>query len=93
MPKVKRPVQAYTRIMEVKPLRRGERRLSSPDRVLVTCRLCWRSIEWAAEHLEYGELHVYYRCPHCGGSFPVRHTDAAKMTGEQPVSPGGAAAS
>jgi hypothetical protein len=26
-------------------------------------------------HLEVTPQHVYVRCPHCGGSFPIRHSD------------------
>lgn len=53
--------------------------MASAERHLETCRLCWRPIDWSAEHLEYEEMHVYYRCPHCGSAFPVRHSDVATM--------------
>jgi hypothetical protein len=60
-----------------------ERRWAPAARHLDTCRLCFGSIEWVADHLEheYGDVHVFYRCPECGGSFPIRHSDAATMTG------------
>ncbi|MGD0380707.1 MAG: hypothetical protein ABSC30_12060 [Acidimicrobiales bacterium] len=29
------------------------------------------------EYVEATEQHVYVRCPHCMGSFPIRHSDVA----------------
>ena len=65
-------------------MRFGERRVGPKDRVLPTCRLCWHAIEWSAQHLETSEMHVYYRCPHCGAAFPIRHSDAAALDGAAP---------
>lgn len=56
-----------------------DRRLAPAEEHLHTCRLCFRPIEWSTEHLEHEEVHVYYRCPECGGSFPIRHSDVATM--------------
>ena len=53
--------------------------MAPKDRVLQTCRLCWRPIEWTAMHLEKSQMHVYYRCPHCGAAFPIRRADAAAL--------------
>ena len=39
------------------------------------CRLCWRIVVLEPQHVEATEQHVYVRCPHCGGSFPIRHSD------------------
>ena len=39
------------------------------------CRLCWRAVELDRRFLEVTEQHVYVRCGHCGGSFPIRHRD------------------
>jgi hypothetical protein len=46
---------------------------------LVSCRLCWKSITVDHDALESSGpgAPVYFRCPHCGGSFPVRKTDMA----------------
>jgi predicted RNA-binding Zn-ribbon protein involved in translation (DUF1610 family) len=59
--------------------------MAPPERTLRTCRLCWQPIPWAAEHLEEGELHVFFRCPHCGAAFPIRHSDAARMRAHEAV--------
>lgn len=40
------------------------------------CRLCWRTVVLEPRHIETTEQHVYVRCPHCLGSFPIRHSDA-----------------
>ncbi len=53
--------------------------MAPAEEYLHTCRLCFRPIEWSTEHLEYEEVHVYYRCPECRGSFPIRHSDVAAM--------------
>ena len=39
------------------------------------CRLCWRPVEVDGRYLEVTEQHVYAHCGHCGGSFPIRHSD------------------
>lgn len=66
-------------------MRFGERRVAPKGRILQTCRLCWHPIEWTAEHLEWNEMHVCYRCPHCGAAFPIRHSDAEALGGAQSV--------
>jgi predicted RNA-binding Zn-ribbon protein involved in translation (DUF1610 family) len=68
-------------------MRFGERRVAPRGRVLQTCRLCWHPIEWTSEHLENTEMHVYFRCPHCGAAFPIRRSDAAALEGA-PSAPG-----
>jgi Zn finger protein HypA/HybF involved in hydrogenase expression len=45
------------------------------------CRLCWRTVVLDPQHVEVTDQHVYVRCPHCGGSFPIRHSDTAGMPG------------
>jgi hypothetical protein len=47
------------------------------------CRLCWRVIALELHHVEVTEQHVYVRCPHCGGSFPIRHSDADAFFGHE----------
>jgi hypothetical protein len=27
------------------------------------------------DQVETTDVHVYAHCPHCGGSFPIRHSD------------------
>ena len=39
------------------------------------CRLCWRAVDLGPELVEATPQHVYVRCPNCGGSFPIRHSD------------------
>lgn len=39
------------------------------------CRLCLRVVAIDPGCIEATEVHVYVRCPHCGGSFPIRHSD------------------
>jgi hypothetical protein len=46
------------------------------------CRLCWRSVVLGPEHVEATVQHVYVRCPHCGGSFPIRHSDMQTGLGD-----------
>ena len=53
-----------------------ERRFRPPEaRLTPECRLCWRIIELDHGQIETTEQHVYVRCPYCGGSFPIRHSD------------------
>ena len=52
------------------------------------CRLCWRAVVVAPEHVETTDLHVYVRCPHCGGSFPIRHSDTEGFAGGGPPASG-----
>jgi Zn finger protein HypA/HybF involved in hydrogenase expression len=47
------------------------------------CRLCWRSVGLEPERIEATEQHVYVRCPHCGGSFPIRHSDIETFLGHE----------
>jgi hypothetical protein len=47
------------------------------------CRLCWRIVVLEPQHLEATDQHVYVRCPHCGGSFPIRHADAEALYRQQ----------
>ena len=51
------------------------------------CRVCLRVVALEPGFIEKTDMHVYVRCPHCGGSFPVRHSDVdALMEGPAPVS-------
>jgi DNA-directed RNA polymerase subunit RPC12/RpoP len=63
-------------------LRERRFRLSAPSRV-PECRLCWRTVILAPERIEATEQHVYVRCPHCGGSFPIRHSDIEAFPGHR----------
>ncbi len=45
------------------------------------CRLCWRTVVLEPRHVEVTDQHVYVRCPHCGGSFPIRHSDVQAFFG------------
>ena len=45
------------------------------------CRLCWRIVVLEPQHIEATEQHVYVRCPHCRGSFPIRHSDYEVFAG------------
>ena len=47
------------------------------------CRLCWRIVVLETGCIEATDQHVYVRCPHCGGSFPIRHSDVATFFGHQ----------
>jgi hypothetical protein len=42
---------------------------------LKTCRLCWRPISIEAQYIEEDPPRVYFRCPHCAHSFPIRRSD------------------
>jgi len=37
------------------------------------------------QHVEATEQHVYVRCPHCRGSFPIRHSDFEAFLGHEGV--------
>jgi len=53
-----------------------DRRFRVPGPALTPrCRLCWRTIALGRDLVETTDLHVYAHCPHCGGSFPIRHSD------------------
>jgi len=59
-----------------------ERRFRAPAPSLSPeCRLCWRPIDLDRSMLERTEQHVYVRCPHCRGSFPIRHRDVQDLGG------------
>ena len=62
----------------------SERRFRVTDRPIDRCRLCWSSIAPDRDHVEYGEELVYYRCPRCLGSFPIRKSDLKSMDPESP---------
>jgi hypothetical protein len=40
------------------------------------CRVCLDVVVLELGQIETTIQHVYVRCPHCGGSFPIRHSDA-----------------
>ncbi|HLG66469.1 MAG TPA: hypothetical protein VKV36_01195 [Acidimicrobiales bacterium] len=46
-----------------------------PDR----CRLCWSTFTPDRGQVEVAERYVYYRCPNCGCSFPIRRGDLALL--------------
>jgi DNA-directed RNA polymerase subunit RPC12/RpoP len=54
-----------------------------PERPLVVreCRLCWKTIEIDRAHVEMSNQLAYVRCDHCGGSFPIRHSDLDAVVG------------
>jgi DNA-directed RNA polymerase subunit RPC12/RpoP len=52
-----------------------ERRARQSTPLVRECRLCWKAVELDRRFLEETEQHVYIRCGHCGGSFPIRHSD------------------
>ena len=39
------------------------------------CRVCWKPITMEDRYLDEAEGYTYFRCPHCGSSYPVRRTD------------------
>jgi hypothetical protein len=45
------------------------------------CRVCLRVVALELGYIETTDMHVYVRCPHCGGSFPVRHSDVDALKG------------
>jgi len=57
-------------------------RTASPS-VTPECRLCWRIVVLEPQYIEATEQHVYVRCPHCGGSFPIRHSDYEAFAGRE----------
>ncbi len=66
-----------------------ERRFrTGPPRLRPECRLCWRSIDLAPGDVEVTQQHVYVRCPHCGGSFPIRHSDMDSFLGPEVTTAG-----
>ncbi len=71
--------------------RRHERRFKTSDPALKPgtrlCRLCFTVVVLEPQYIETTDTHVYICCPHCEGSFPVRHSDVeALLTGETPLS-------
>jgi hypothetical protein len=62
----------------------GDRRFRAASPSLTPeCRLCWRTVVLEPQHVEATEQHVYVRCPHCRGSFPIRHTDFEAFLGHE----------
>jgi DNA-directed RNA polymerase subunit RPC12/RpoP len=47
------------------------------------CRLCWRPVVLEARCIEVTDQHIYVRCPHCSGSFPIRHSDVGALPGHE----------
>jgi len=64
-----------------------DRRFRAPDPALKPgshpCRVCLRIVDVAPEHIEKTTMYVYVRCPHCGGSFPIRHSDVETFLGHE----------
>ncbi|HVC71789.1 MAG TPA: hypothetical protein VNC61_16155 [Acidimicrobiales bacterium] len=50
------------------------------------CRVCLSVVVLEPGFLETTVQYVYIRCPHCGGSFPIRHSDAQALM-EQETEP------
>jgi DNA-directed RNA polymerase subunit RPC12/RpoP len=62
----------------------GDRRFRAMTPSLTReCRLCWRNVRLEPHDVEVTDQHVYVRCPNCGGSFPIRHSDAEAMLGHE----------
>jgi hypothetical protein len=59
--------------------RRHERRFKTSDPELKPgsrlCRLCFTVVVLEPAFIETTPMHVYVCCPHCGRSFPIRHSD------------------
>jgi DNA-directed RNA polymerase subunit RPC12/RpoP len=53
-------------------------RRSRPSKGLARCRICWEPLTDTALHVEQGERYPFLRCPSCGYSFPIRHTDVGE---------------
>jgi len=66
-------------------VRLQERRYRASDPALREgarpCRVCLRIVDLEPGFIETTAQHVYVRCPHCGGSFPVRHSDVDALLG------------
>jgi len=64
-----------------------ERRFRSWDRELKPgtrqCRVCLKVVTIGVDDVETTDMHVYARCPACGCSFPIRHSDVAVLPGHQ----------
>jgi DNA-directed RNA polymerase subunit RPC12/RpoP len=61
---------------------RDRRARPSVALVVQRCRLCWRAFEVERRDVELTDQHVYVRCRHCGGSFPIRHSDLDALNQE-----------
>jgi len=62
----------------------GDRRFRAATPSLAhECRLCWRTVVLEPQDIEVTEQHVYVRCPKCGGSFPIRHSDLDAFLGHE----------
>ena len=57
----------------------SDRRYRVPRRPLDRCRLCWAPMTPDPDQVEIGEQFIYYHCPRCLGSFPIRQSDLALM--------------
>jgi hypothetical protein len=53
------------------------------------CRVCLRVVAVGRDAVETTLLHVYARCPECGGSFPIRHSDVEALPGATDATAGG----
>ncbi len=51
------------------------------------CRLCWRPLVLEPHLIEATDQHIYLRCPHCMGSFPIRHSDLGALPGFEGSTP------
>jgi hypothetical protein len=76
--------------MSMADARLQERRYKTTDPMAPgsrLCRVCFRVVVIEPGFIETTIQHVYVRCPHCGGSFPIRHSDTASILGgESPTS-------
>ncbi|CAN5861647.1 hypothetical protein BH24ACT3_BH24ACT3_10500 [soil metagenome] len=55
----------------------------------VICRVCYEYVEVRREGVEDTAMFVYYRCPSCDSSFPIRRSDYEARWGpaELPAEP------
>ncbi|HUI04138.1 MAG TPA: hypothetical protein VLZ77_11395 [Acidimicrobiales bacterium] len=67
----------------VEPTMHDRRFRPSQALVVRECRLCWKTIQIDRAHVEMTDQHAYVRCDHCGGSFPVRHSDLDALVGSE----------
>jgi phage terminase large subunit GpA-like protein len=63
-------------------LRERRFRVTAPS-ATPECRLCWRIVVLEPGFIEATDQHMYVRCPHCGGSFPIRHSDVETFLGHE----------
>ena len=62
--------------MSLPPERRYRPPESDDGPIRMPCRLCYTLIDLEPDRLEETSVHIFYRCPSCGGSFPIRREDA-----------------